>query len=321
MTGDLLIGIDLGGTNVRAGAVTRDGRLLAARETPIEARRGPQAGLEKIAGLAASVAQETGGRPLAIGIGATGPVDPRLGTIHNPFTLPTWEDVDIVSPLRQRFGIPVVLENDADAAALGESWQGAGQGQARLLMVTVGTGVGTAFILNGEIYRGIEGFHGEGGHILLDPSGPECYCGGRGCLESLAAGPAIARQARDLAARQPTLLLDLAGGDPQKIDARLVANAARQGDALALQVLDRAATYLGQGLVTMILLTLPDCIVLTGGVMRSFDLLEARLRAVLHQHNVLAPTDRVQLSLARLGQQAGMVGAARAALQHLETEK
>jgi glucokinase len=316
----ILIGIDLGGTNVRVGAVTPAGELLAFQEAPIEARQGPQAGVEKIAGLITWVTEQAGGHLQAIGIGSTGPVDRTLGAIQNPFTLPTWENVDIVAPIRDRFHVPVTLENDADAAALGESWMGAGRGVPRLIMVTVGTGVGTAFILNGGIYRGVDGAHCEGGHMVLDPAGPECYCGARGCWESLASGTAIGVFAREQAAAHATRMTELAGGNLQQIDTAIVASAARQGDLLASRIINRAADHIALGLVNLIVLFLPDCIVLSGGVMRSFDLMETRIRAVIARHNIIVPAAQVELRLAQLGQQAGMMGAAHAAMQFLEEQ-
>ena len=314
MKENILVGIDLGGTNVRVGAVTTAGELVASQECPIEARQGPQPGMEKIAGLITRVTTEAGGRLQAIGIGSTGPVDRDLGAIQNPYTLPTWENVNIVGSLRERFHVPVTIENDADAAALGESWMGAGRGLPRLCMVTVGTGVGTAFIYNRRIYRGVGGAHCEGGHLILDPSGPECYCGAKGCWESLASGTALGAYAREQAASKPSLMIELAGGDLARIDAAIIAQAARRGDPLAVEIVDRTADYIALGLVNLIVLFLPDGIILTGGVMRSFDLMEAHIRSVIGRHNIISPVDKVVLKLADLGQQAGMIGAARAAM-------
>jgi glucokinase len=319
MKNDIFIGIDLGGTNVRAGAVTADGELLACQDTPIEAHLGPQIGVEKIAGLITRVAEQVGGRVQAIGIGSTGPIDRDLGAIQNPYTLPTWENVDIVRLLRERFHVPATIENDADAAALGESWMGAGRGLQRLLLVTVGTGVGTAFILNGMIYRGAGGVHCEGGHMILDPSGPECYCGAKGCWESLASGTAIGAYAREQASAQTTLMTELTGGDLQRIDAAIVAEASRRGDPLAGAIISRVADYFGLGLVNLIVLFMPDCIVLTGGVLQSFDLMEARILEVIRRHNLMVPADKVTLRPAQLGQQAGVIGAARAGILLLES--
>ncbi|MFZ5820772.1 MAG: ROK family protein [Chloroflexota bacterium] len=309
----ILIGVDLGGTNVRAGAVSSDGQLLHWQETSIEASLGPESGLRKIAQLVAQVLAQTGQPILALGVGSTGPLDRERGCIQNPYTLPGWEDVNIVSRLQEKFGAPVALENDADAAALGESWVGAGRGVPRMSMVTIGTGVGTALILDGEIYRGLGGEHPEGGHIILDPSGPECYCGARGCWESLVAGPAIAQFARGADGLQSSALYDDCRGDLERIDAANVFRVARTGDAFCLRVVERTAEYMGLGLVSLMMLTLPDCIVLTGGVLRSYDLLEARIRAVVARHDVIIPAARVKIQLAILGQQAGMFGAARAA--------
>ena len=318
----IFIGIDLGGTNVRAGAVTPDGELLHWRDTTIEAARGPEAGLRKIIELVGEVLKQVNRPVVAVGIGSTGPLDRRRGRIQNPYTLPGWEDVDIVGPIQRQLGVPVALENDAAAAALGEAWVGAGRGVARMAMVTIGTGVGTSLILNGEIYRGLGDEHPEGGHIVIDPSGPECYCGGRGCWESLVSGPAIARLARAAPDLKSSILYAACEGSEEKIDASMVFDAARQRDRLCEQIVARTAEYIALGLVSMMMLTLPDCIVLSGGVMRSFDLLEQRIRTTIVRHNTIIPAAQVNLQPAALGQQAGIFGAARAAqILSLETNR
>lgn len=319
-----VVGIDLGGTLVRAGALDPEGQLLAWAETPIEAARGPAAGVQRITGLVHDILRQIGAvQLLGIGIGSTGPVDRQLGAIQNPHTLPTWENVDVVSPLQDHFGVPVTLENDADAAALGEYWRGAGGGLDRLVMVTVGTGIGAAFVYRGEIYRGVQGHHPETGHNIIDASGPPCYCGACGCWESLASGPAIARRAQEavLEAATPTSLLARAGGDVTAIDARLVAEAAAGGDLLARQVIAESARYLALGLVNVIQFLLPQRIILGGGVMRSYELFRPVVESVITQHNVMAPTHLVEMRPALLGQQAGVVGAGYAVYQLLQGEK
>jgi glucokinase len=309
----ILVGLDLGGTNVRAAAISPDGQLIHWQDAPIEAARGPQAGLQTIQNQIRQLLATVDQPLLAIGMGSTGPLDRQRGCIQNPYTLPGWEDVEIVRPLREWFGVPVALENDADAAALGEAWVGAGQGVPRMEMVTIGTGVGTGLILDGQIYRGLEGQHPEGGHIVIDPSGPQCYCGARGCLESLVAGPAIAGFARAAPGLESSLLYAACQGDLQRIDARMVFDAARRSDPLCLGLVEQTAGYIGIGLVSMMMLLLPDCIVLTGGVMRSYDLLEARTRSIIARHDVIIPAAKVRIQQAALGQQAGVFGAARAA--------
>ncbi|MFZ3078258.1 MAG: ROK family protein, partial [Bellilinea sp.] len=187
-------------------------------------------------------------------------------------------------------------------------------GVDRLAAVTVGTGIGTAFIYRGQIYRGFGDHHGEGGHMLLDPNGPECYCGGRGCWEMLAAGPAIGRLAREASTREPGLMLELAGGDLQKIAAHHMVAAARQGDPVALRVADQVGMYLAWGMVNLVALLMPECVVLSGGVMESFDLFEPEFRRVFYRHDIMAPVEQIHIAHAQLGSQAGILGAARAIL-------
>jgi glucokinase len=314
----ILIGIDLGGTNVRVGAITPARELLTFQDATIEAQQGPKMGVKKIAGLIEAVLAKVNQPISAIGIGSTGPLDREGGRIQNPYTLPGWEDVDIVSVINARFGVPVALENDADAAALGESWVGAGRGLKRLAMITIGTGVGTGFVQNGKIYRGVNGFHPEGGHIIIDPSGPECYCGAHGCWESLVAGPAIAKIAREDPALPKSSIYQACGGNLKKINAVMIFEGARQGDIFAKRLVDQTAHYIALGFVSVMMLYLPDCIVLTGGVTRSYDLLESRIQEILTRHDVVVPVHQVQIRLSELGQHAGMFGAARAAELLLE---
>lgn len=310
MKAGIVIGVDLGGTHVRAGAFNSEGQLLAARQVPIQAAQGPQVGLQRIRDLIEAVWDLSKNKALlGIGVGSTGPVDPQRGIINNPFTLPGWENVSIVAWLSEAFRVPVTLENDADVAALGEYWRGAGRSVRRLYAVTAGTGIGTALIIDGQIYRGMDGLHPEGGHIILDPAGPPCYCGGRGCWESLCAAPAIAQQARQANLRD-SLLLELAEGDSERIDARLVAEAARRGDPIALAVMDRVAYYFSLGIVNVILALTPEMIVLGGGVMKSADLFMPRLRQTIASHAVILPAEKVRLEVAQLGDYAGLYGAA-----------
>lgn len=309
----VVVGIDLGGTNVRAGALDPQGRILSWAEAPIEAARGPRAGIGRISALIEQTLHAVGTVELrGIGIGATGPVDRERGAIQNPYTLPTWEDVDVVSPLSARFGVPVTLENDADVAALGEYWAGAGQGVERMYMVTVGTGIGTAYVEHGALYRGAHGVHPDGGHQIIAAGGPECYCGATGCWEVLASGPALARLAQDMLSsrHEPSRMLELAGGEIAWVDGSVTAQAAALGDPLALQVMDRYVYFLGLGLVNIMTLFFPDVIILGGGVMHSYELIHAPLRAFLDRFDKMNPVRDMRLEPARLGKEAGVTGAA-----------
>jgi glucokinase len=337
---DIVIGIDIGGSWVRVGAIDARGELLALREAPIEARRGPQAGMEKIAGLIeeARLDERVGGaaqttKILGIGVGCTGPVDPVQGVVDNPYTLPTWENVPLRTWLEERFEVPATLENDADVAALGEYWKGAGKGFRRVYAITVGTGIGAALIVDGQIYRGLDGSHPEGGHQVIDPSGPPCYCGANGCWESWASAPAIARMAKntiaglrnldgsdenergEAAAFRQSPLLKM---DDDEIDTRVVAELALSGDALAMKIMTRAAYYFSLGVVNIVMLFTPDLIVLSGGVMKSAELFMPTLLEAMQQYNAVVPASKVQIRQAKLGAYAGLYGAAYTILQRLD---
>ena len=308
----VVVGIDLGGTIVRAGALNLEGKLLAVEEQTIEARRGPQVGMARIQTLIGSVCRDSGGGDLlGVGIGCSGPVDTDKGVISNPHTMPTWENVPIVSWLTDRLGVPVALENDADVAALGEYWQGAGKNISRLYAITVGTGIGAALIIDGRIYRGLDGVHPDGGRHVVDPSGPVCYCGAHGCWESLASGSAIAHRAQERVAEFPSSqILEMAGGDPSRIDARLVAEAAQLGDPFSKEIIKQAAYFFSLGLINIVMLFVPEVIVLSGGVMKSVDLFMPAIQNVLRKHDVMVPASRVRVIPAALGYYAGLYGAA-----------
>ena len=189
------------------------------------------------------------------------------------------------------------LENDADAAALGEYWAGAGIGAERMYMVTLGTGIGTALIYHGEIYRGLDDAHPDGGHQILDPAGPICYCGAAAAGRVLASGAAIGRNARARLAEHPdTLIYTLSAGNPEQIDARLVAEAAFQGDKLALSMYQQAARYFALGIVNVITLFVPDVIVLGGGVMKSSPLFLPVLTQEIAGHNIMVPAMKVKIA-------------------------
>lgn len=322
MTNEVVVGIDIGGTFVRIGVFQPNGKLISVVQQPIEAHKGEEAGIQRIISMTEQALKKSGGSLIGLGLGSTGPVDSDRGLIQNPYTLPGWENVPILQPLTEYFRVPAVLENDADVAALGEYWAGAGRGINRLYAVTVGTGIGTALIIDGYIYRGVDGSHPEGGHHIVDPAGPLCYCGAHGCWEAMAAGPAIARRAQAGIKDHPnSQLIKLSGNDPQKIDANMIAEAAKAGDAYALEIMDKTAYYLGLGLVNCIALFAPQMIVLSGGVMKSAELLLPQINVMIQKINVMHPVDRIKIVTAELGYYAGIYGAAYAILQNLEESK
>jgi glucokinase len=291
MSQQIAIGMDIGGTHVRVGAFDINGRLIAQSDASIASLK-PDSGLSLIEHLIHEMLDSLHSPILlGIGIGCTGPLDTTRGLINNPYTLEGWSNVPIVERLNKTFNVPVRLENDADAAALGEYWQGAGRDAKRLYAVTVGTGVGTSLIVDGKIYRGVDGSHPEGGHQLIDPNGPECYCGHRGCWESLISGSAISSHAKNM-------------------DAKSIAEAARSGDPSALAIMQKAARDFSLGIVNIISFFVPDVLVLSGGVMKSADLFLPTLEQTLKTPNPMVPFDRVHILPAQLGYYAGLYGGA-----------
>ena len=294
------LGIDIGGTKIALGVVAEDGQVRARASFPTDARQGFDSAVRRIVTAARTIIDESGVNPAAIvgaGIGCAGPVNPRTGVIDNPHTLPGWEGRNIVDVLAAEFDLPVWLENDADAAALGEYHHGAGQGADRIVMLTFGTGVGGAVVLGGEIYRGAGGEHPEFGHMPATPGGPACYCGRHGCVESLASGPAIAAAGRVYGFADTKQVFDAAGSDTCAhfviADARCAIDAAIWG---------------------LLHSFLPERIVLGGGLVEAQPafFLEAARAAVGRARLLSGAT--VTVVPAQLGNGAGMIGAARWAL-------
>jgi glucokinase len=291
------LGIDIGGTKTAVAVVDRAGRIVATEQFPTEAGRGFQRAVQRMADVSRGLAMRAG---IAVsdlagaGIGCTGPLDTERGTINNPWTLEGWNDCDIVTPLHAALGLPVRLENDADAAALGEYAAGAGRGARRVVMLTFGTGIGGGVILDGSIYRGAAGAHPELGHMHAETGGPACYCGTGGCLESIAAGPAIAAAAQ-------------AAG---MTDAREAFSRAAAGDAAAAAVIGRAVRATAAVIWDIAHTFLPERVILGGGIMdEHFEVFAPAAREMLGAATMF-PKGAVTLVRAELGNAAGVVGAA-----------
>jgi glucokinase len=292
--------VDIGGTKIAAGIVNDAGEVLARRETPTEKARAYPDGLGHIVRMLREAAQQTNTELSGIGIGSTGWVYPFTGEFGDVDFLPRWKGSNPVNDLAREFGVRVALENDGDAAALGEAVWGAGKGKSRLIYVTVGTGIGGGIILDGQLYRGADKGHPEVGHHVIDASGPQCTCGFRGCWEALATGPALASWFHAKAQAV----------DPQAsaLTAKEIFECARQGHALACEAVARETHYLGLGLANLINLFVPDRIVLGGSIMKSVRLED--LRQVIAEGCRFVPFEKTELALASLGEDANLIGAA-----------
>ena len=310
------IGLDVGGTKIAAARVDADGSILAAERAPTPAQDMDRT-LEVMVELARAVMTED---VVAVGIGAAGLVDSGAGVLTFSPNL-AWRDVHLVAHLRDAFGLPAVADNDATVAAWGEYRFGAGRGSRHLLLVTVGTGIGGGIVNDGRIFRGAHGFAAEIGHIIVEPGGPLCGCGNRGCWEQVASGHAIERAGREAAERYPRSgIARLAEGVPARVSGPLVTRAAEDGDETARTILAKVGRRLGEGIAGLVNVLDPEVVVIGGGVVAAGDLLlEPARRAFTGA--VEAPDFRpaVPLVAAELGNDAGVVGAAALALEELAT--
>lgn len=317
---DAVLAVDLGGTHVRAAAVTADGTIVARRRAPTQADAGQAAVLDRLADVVARTAEAAGLGPEApVGVALPAAIDPASGILYFAANLPGWRDVPIRDLLVERLDRPVALGNDLNAAALGEWRYGAGQGTAHLIFIGVGTGIGGGIISAGQLLTGQRGLAGELGHTVIAIDGPSCTCGGRGCLEAHASGWAIARDAqRLLDAGVPSILPDLLAAEGEPLSGALVAHAARQEDGLALEVLAAAGRALGAGVASFAHLFNPEVIVIGGGVVAAGDLLLDPLRDALKVHLINGFDRNLRIIPSVLGEDAGIVGAAVLAREHGE---
>lgn len=291
----MIVGIDLGGTQVRVAIADAEGRIAeVARVATIE--------LDGPAGMVAWAREQAGvlagGAPIEIvGIGVPGPCDPHAGILTNPPNLAGWPPgVPLGTLLREAFGVPVHLENDANLAALSEFRRGAGRGSRNLAYVTWSTGIGSGLILDGKLYSGTNGTAGEIGHMVLDPQGPPCMCGMRGCVEAYASGSSIARRA----------------GRP----ASEVFAGAAAGEPGAIAIVEQAALMVGLALLNLANLVDPERIVIGGGITGSWHLIEEALGRPIRDSPFMIPARRPAILKAELGVDVGLVGAVEWALQH-----
>jgi glucokinase len=306
----LAIGVDVGGTKVAAGVVDEDGRVIEKlkRYTPAAS---PDDTISVIAGAVNELL--TRHDVDAIGIGAAGFVDQTRSMVLFAPNL-AWRDEPVKKLVEERIGRPVVVENDANAAAWAETKLGAARGQDHVLLITVGTGIGAGIVIGGRLHRGRFGSAGEPGHYRVVPEGRLCGCGNQGCWEQYASGSALVAEAREFARRSPdgaARLLQIAGGNPERIDGPAVTRAAREGDASAARCFEIVGSWLGAGLADLAAILDPGCFVLGGGVSEAGELLLRPAREA-YEHGLTGRSHRpyADVRLAELGADAGLIGAA-----------
>ncbi len=312
-----IVGIDLGGTNIAAGAMPVDGtREIAMRMIPTQAVDGAIAVVDRIAGVIeeviAQTRAETGAERsdfLGVGIGSPGPLDRARGVVIVTPNL-GWRDFPLRDEVASRVNLPATLDNDANCATLGEWWCGAAKGGRNVVGLTIGTGIGGGLILDGKLYHGASDAAGEIGHTTIDSTGRRCKCGNYGCLEAYTSGPAIAERAREvLEGDDDSLMLSLVDGDVSRITAQTVFDASRRGDRIALDVVRDTAHFLGVGISNLINIFNPDIFVIAGGVTQAGDLLFDPLRAEVRRRAFRPAVEACQIVPGALPLSAGVVGA------------
>ena len=310
--GDYVLSVDLGGTQIRAALIDATGAIHARESTLTRSEEGQYAVVNRIFECLSEV---MGSLPKdeirGIGIGAPGPLNPWTGIITEAANLAGWYDVPLAHIVEERFELPTLLGNDCNVAALAERRFGAAQGTTNMIYMTVGTGIGGGIVIDGELLLGASGLAGEIGHQSIEVNGPQCNCGNTGCLEALAAGPAIARRTVErLETGAASIIPELVNGDLDKVTAVVVSKAASKGDALAIEMLRLAGFYIGVGIVNLIHLFNTELIVIGGGVSKAGEFLFDPIRQTVSERAMGSMQKGVRILPAALGDDVGLLGAA-----------
>jgi glucokinase len=312
-----LVGVDLGGTNIVAGALAEDGigDVIALRSEPTRSDQGAEAVIDRIVRMIDTVIVETiaqtGARRddvIGIGVGAPGPLDRKRGIVVTTPNL-GWTNYPLRDVIAERARLPVRIDNDANCATLGEWWLGAAKGASNVIGMTIGTGIGGGVIIGGRLYHGSSDVAGEIGHATIDVTGRLCKCGNYGCLEAYASGPSIAARAREaVSGDADAMLLRMVGGDPDKITAATVYEAAKRGDDAALDVVRETSRFLGAGIANLLNIFNPGVVVIAGGVTQAGDTLFVPLRREVRKRAFKPAVDACVIVPGTLAA-AGVVGA------------
>ncbi len=313
-----VIGLDVGGTDIKAGLVDRGGNILARLKKPTAASSEKQKFLDRLSSIVRTFEDIFANQVhiAGVGIGVPGIIDLRNGIIASSPNFPGWNPFPIRAMLAGKIRHPFFLENDANAAALGEMWVGSAEGAENFCFITLGTGVGGGLVLNGEIWHGAGGMAGEVGHMTIDPSGPVCLCGNHGCLEAFASANALRRKIHDdLRSRRSKFFNRVGAGE---VNGEVVHRAARDGDRLAIDAFTRMGTALGIGIANLVNLLNLERVILGGGLSNAWRFFSPALRKELQRRAFTAMTRRVKIVRAKLGEDAGIFGGAYLAWNGLE---
>jgi glucokinase len=310
----MLIGVDLGGTNLRTALLGRDGVILEKYKEASRASEGHEKVLLRLIEnikRQRDIGMRQGHEVAAVGVGAPGVININQGVVVKSPNFPDWNNLPLKAELEKALHLPVFIENDANAAALGEQWLGAGKDIGSMILLTLGTGVGGGIVLDGRIWHGADGMAGEIGHMTIFPEGRQCGCGNTGCLEMYASARGVLMNYRDaLALRKESI--------PADITSQQVYEAAREGDEAAIHAMQATGRYLGIGIANLINIFNPEMVVIGGGVKDAWDLFFNDTHTEVLKRAFAVPGHRARIVPSQLGDDAGMVGAAAVALQRAE---
>ena len=351
------VGVDLGGTNIVTILMSEKGKIIARDKRATEGRFGKEhvikrigEGIEAVVNCKSQIANckmsplalngQAGGISLpaqqklerrttydirrttavvGIGIGTPGLVSLEKGIVYEAPNIPGWNNVPLAGIYKKKFGIRTFLENDANSAALGEWWIGAGKGTRYMICLTLGTGIGGGIIIDGRVYHGADGYAGELGHISLSFDGPKCGCGNLGCLEAYAPAIGIIRRTKEaLGKNKKSLIYKLIGGDLSRVTPAVVTQAARKGDRLAGKIWDDTGFYLGSAIANYVNIFNPEIVVLTGGLTGAGNLLFKPMWKTVRKRAFRGPVNKLRIVTGKLPDDAGAVGAAKTAFQRTE---
>jgi len=313
----VLLCADLGATSVEVAALTPDLQVLERHGEAVDVRAGPGIVLSRMRTLMREVLSRASIKPrqvIAIGIGVPGPVDFASGQLVEPPLMPQWDSYSIRDDLRADYDAPVWVDNDVNLMALGELWR-LKRTLPNFLVIKVGTGIGCGVVCHGEVYRGANGSAGDVGHICVDPDGPRCHCGNLGCVETMAAGPAIAREAAEAAQTGRSAILAERLAQQGELTPEDVGHASRAGDAAANAIVQGSGTLIGQMLASVVNFFNPSHVFVGGGVTRIGPLFLAALRQSVYHRSLALSTRHLEILYTPLGDQAGLIGAGVLALQ------
>ncbi|UCD08782.1 MAG: ROK family protein [Dehalococcoidales bacterium] len=309
---------DLGGTKMVVALVSPEGQVIDRHRQPTLAKEGPYTVIDRLFSSIDYILDRNNILPRqlqAMSLGIAGIIDTRNGIVDKAPNLPGWENLKLKDKIYDRYTVPVHILNETDASTLGEHRYGAGKGLKNIALITIGTGIGGGLVLDGRLFLGSSGSAFEIGHMVVKDDGPECGCGKNGCLETLVSGTAIGREARKRVAEgEKSMLIDMVDGVIETITAEKVHKAAKQGDLLALRILADASYYLGLGIINLVTIINPEMIIVGGSVARIGNLLLDPVRQMVKDKTFALMVKKLKIVKARLGEDAGLIGAAAYAL-------